>query len=78
MKDKDLKNGCFDVLITLDDIIVAFFCYFELFGAKVPCLPFLWENCCKMCLKIDWFVTQSDQECIKDSDWSHLKQLQLK
>lgn len=78
VKDKDLKNGCFDVLITLDDIIVAFFCYFELFGAKVPCLPFLWKNCCKMCLKIDWFVTQSDQECIKDSDWSHLKQLQLK
>ena len=34
VKDKDLKNGCFDVLITLDDIIVAFFCYFELFGAR--------------------------------------------
>lgn len=25
VKDKDLKNGCFDVLITLDDIIVTFF-----------------------------------------------------
>ena len=51
VKDKDLKNGCFDVLITLDDIIVTFFCYFVLFGAKAPCLPLLWENCCKMCLR---------------------------